>query len=233
MLLEKLDRAYLFCFCVHKGTYAQQNGLLSMWREYGEEGGYAIVFNREKVDEYLKEMDKQESNYMAASLLKKITYLRKKDSKIPIPADIRKDSDQLKKLLINRLIPLYWKQSPNEMDEAQEMEAYQAVLRLIIFIKHRSFYEEREFRLCLWPRLKKHLPPKDKQFAVESKIRKRGSAIISYVEFPIVLKGVLKEIIIGPQRDMETKQKFLKNYLQSQGLSKIKVRASDIPYLPR
>jgi|GEM_PF-6072323 len=46
-LTRALRKTYLFSFCVHEKDkkHIQNNGLLSMWRGYGEDGGYAFVFD--------------------------------------------------------------------------------------------------------------------------------------------------------------------------------------------
>jgi hypothetical protein len=234
--LEILREVYLLCFCVHTDSYAQQNGLLSMWCGYGQEGGYALVFDREKLMGYLKEIDKPELNYPVKSIFKKVTYLKKDDP--TIPETIRGDYNQLKELLINRLIPLYWEQKiTRKLTEKQEAKKYMSLLKLVSFIKHGGYREELEYRLCLYPMLNGSLEERNEPLNIKSGIRKRKLNIISYIEFPLnmlffKLDDFVKEIIIGPQQDMETKQKLLKSYLKNQSLSNIIVRESKISYRP-
>src|SRR5688500_17173214 len=43
---HKFLQPYCTCFCHHdKDTYERENGLLSQWRSYGRDAGYAVVFN--------------------------------------------------------------------------------------------------------------------------------------------------------------------------------------------
>ena len=46
---DKLPKAYLLYLCEHEGQ-DQANGLLSMWRSYGQNGGYSLVFDKTKLN---------------------------------------------------------------------------------------------------------------------------------------------------------------------------------------
>lgn len=228
---KKLPEAYLFSFCVHgyEDIQTRKNGLLSMWRGYGNEG-YALVFNKEKVGEYLNKLD---SFCPAGQIFEDVTYL-KEDDPARLCESRHEDYAQLLELIENNLIP--HKPLENRMAENEELEAYKALLRLIVLIKDNSFIEENEYRLCFFNYPMISLPDKSKH--VPLKIRKRGSSMVSFIEFPLnmlsaSIEDFVKHIIIGPQRDMELKQEFLESYLRSQGLTKITVSTSKIPYLDR
>jgi hypothetical protein len=45
---------YVVSFCGHRGAYERDNGLLSQWRAYGKDVGYAIVFDTRKLTELMK-----------------------------------------------------------------------------------------------------------------------------------------------------------------------------------
>src|SRR6266540_2391483 len=46
------DEIYILSFCgEHKNQHVNSNGLLSQWRGYGSGGGFAIVFDSQKLEE--------------------------------------------------------------------------------------------------------------------------------------------------------------------------------------
>lgn len=50
---------YFVCFCHHgAGSYERDNGLLSQWRAYGRDAGYAIVFNVKKLTDLFEKEGK-------------------------------------------------------------------------------------------------------------------------------------------------------------------------------
>ena len=50
---------YITCFCRPTGNEDFLHGLLSQWRGYGTDGGYAIQFSRKRLMEHLSETNKQ------------------------------------------------------------------------------------------------------------------------------------------------------------------------------
>ena len=45
---------YVVSFCGHKAVYERDNGLLSQWRAYGKDAGYAIVFDTKRLVALMK-----------------------------------------------------------------------------------------------------------------------------------------------------------------------------------
>jgi hypothetical protein len=52
--LTKAQDYYVASFCTSTNEWISLNGLLSQWRGYGEDGGYAIVFDTEKLESLLE-----------------------------------------------------------------------------------------------------------------------------------------------------------------------------------
>src|SRR5215475_12161713 len=53
------NEIYITSFCgEHKDSYINDNGLLSQWRGYGGNGGVALVFGTEKLEEMLRQEGK-------------------------------------------------------------------------------------------------------------------------------------------------------------------------------
>ncbi|MBS0587862.1 MAG: DUF2971 domain-containing protein [Proteobacteria bacterium] len=72
LLEDALAEPYIASFCTTSGLekgvrkLVAQHGLLSQWRGYGNDGGYAIVFNTEQFWELLKDVGKKMENSMYA-----------------------------------------------------------------------------------------------------------------------------------------------------------------------
>lgn len=49
---------YVVSFCKASDAWGSQHGLLSQWRGYGLDGGYAIVFDRERLGALLEQESK-------------------------------------------------------------------------------------------------------------------------------------------------------------------------------
>lgn len=45
----KFYEPFIVSFCGHKDSYERENGLLSQWRGYGQDAGYALVFDTKKL----------------------------------------------------------------------------------------------------------------------------------------------------------------------------------------
>ena len=50
--------AYLTCFCRSRREEDFKHGLLSQWRGYGEDGGYALQFSKSKLRKAIKKANK-------------------------------------------------------------------------------------------------------------------------------------------------------------------------------
>jgi hypothetical protein len=219
---DKHPNAYLFCLCVHNNEFTQENGLLSMWRGYGPNGGYSLVFNKQNLIEFLRV---QATHSLKAQIL---------DEKVEYPLEIIDFSLELNKHL-NTFKTFAKKEIiPSCVDNFRNLnitfEYYEAFLHLVTLIKHSGFNEENEYRICLFELGKDYIPEEEKNSAFKKEIRKRGSNIVNYIERPIEIEGLVKKIIIGPQRDSKLKKELLEGYLLSKDLN-IEVKVSDIPYL--
>jgi hypothetical protein len=86
--------------------------------------------------------------------------------------------------------------------------------------KHKSFEEEKEWRLCCFP--------EDYQL----KYRTKHSMLIPYLPFLIVDNNdhsIIRKIRIGPSRDKENLEKSVSLYLKDSRVS-AKVEVTDTPY---
>lgn len=216
MFDDLTDNAYLFSFCNHKDSEILDNGLLTMWRGYGKDEGYAIVFKFEEMKKYVSaylNLNDLLGEFLSSHIFEHVTYMEYSQNGKPFPNYLTRQLS-----VFESYLERYF-----QSDEDVTNEEATAIVSLMALIKHPGFCEEDEYRLCI-------IPVSTTELA-RFKLRKNSSSIISYIELPIKPKQLIQKIIIGPQRDIETKRKILEGYLREQGLTKIEVKASKIPYL--
>ncbi len=221
MIYKKfLPVSYVTSFCGHfQDTYESENGLLSMWRGYGNGNGVAIVFNKENLEERLtREMKAKKATFMSDL----VEYTHKNEAPFLIK------NEELHKYFetIQR-----WFEWFCELDESKDkgmtdkyleknsQEIGGALLNLLFRIKHKGFKEEIEYRLGVF-NFPERFPPKDKH----------------YIEINFDLKSTIENIIIGPGRDREKSGRDLissiKSLFNESKLAKDFVKYSETPYLP-
>jgi hypothetical protein len=215
---------YVTSFCYAKDYYEKKNGLLSQWRGYGSDGGYALIFKEQEVDELLRD---EKINYTYNILSRQdVTYL-----------DESVDIDKNK--LLKELIAIIRESSKNPANGRDlKINPVTAYLSLSATIKHNAFHEEKETRIIAVPHTKISTKV-DPNIRFGKTIKKpvcfRGSdgLLIPYIELllendsiPLPLVGV----IIGPHPDAARRRKSVEILLQEHSI-KAEVSISDIPFL--
>jgi hypothetical protein len=229
------DEFYIASF----SRYSSDDGLLSQWRAYGKDGGYALVFNKHKIEKLIKNKE--------GVLFGNVFYARNNI----INNDEQKMFEDSEQNSMN-----YWDESTQrQMDEAADniMEhikyileedkdpsidpdlkdmvekSYAGSLKWLAFCKHFGFSEENEFRIICSP-------------IYTRKFRDVNGRRIAYLELfkPTKQKtskgdkskflDAIEKIIIGPHRDKYEREKELSFWLKSTD-NNIDVAVSDIPYL--
>ncbi len=139
-----------FCTVVEGDDRTTQHGLLSQWRAYGQEGGYAIVFDSARLNELLFEEGQKWCGYDLFG--GKVVYSLDTDE--IIHRELGKHIDEIKNVYVN------WFKRPHvDMHE----QIYPALLSCACLFKHWGFREENELRIAA-------VPP-SKVVVDESKIR--------------------------------------------------------------
>lgn len=219
--LNKLLTIYFTSFCIHPedDDYTQKNGLLSQWRGYGRSGGYAIIFNKKKLIDLLKN---QALNYdLVDSGGGECIYTNQTDISKKIEA------------LINDAKWYFITQYINELIDANgpiSNESVFALFQCMVFLKDGAFREENEFRLYA---LRPCTTSQEENTKELKKIyyREKSGMMFPYIN---ILEKVpelpIEKIVIGPHQAQQLCEISLKSFLEEQGLSKIDVCCSDIPY---
>ncbi len=211
--------------------WLSENGLLSQWRAYGSDGGYAVVLDTGLLDKILSEEIKpyQDESYSWAD----VQYDLKENRRTDDP-DTNEWIERLE-TEANKYFRL-----KHDSDPAKFSEQFTV---LPSTFKHRGFDEEREVRLVLnllGPKIEFH-PDLQSVRQHPIKTRVQEGTTIPYVELCVRLEnGVrqhlpIKRIIVGPHRDKKDRKRAVQLLLKQHGLNDLidKVSVSDIPYRGR
>ena len=227
---EPLAEPYITSFCTTNDEYVKNHGLLSQWRGYGPDGGYAIVFDTAGLCQLLDEAGKKWENggdlfggsvmYSSDSDQKILEEFRESESVITSFFSSFLESDRY----------------PNDLEKI-----YPALTQCACRYKHRGFSEEKEVRVVAIPN-NKEVCEYARAVGMIVNEMPRGHFMRSGALVPIidVLKGVtfiptkclpIKRIIVGPHPNKEKRRRAVEMLLDQYGIKKADVLVSDIPYL--
>jgi len=218
-----------FCLVEINNQYIQRDGLLSQWRGYGVDGGYAVVFN---FSEMLGCFKKECEDFRYA---------------ISGSGDVCYECDNLNKQhdLFNHLNRIttfaskFYSFRVYGTDKPQPDEHdLESLAHCLARFKHRGFEEEREYRFFIFAfddekAVKKSAPLEENDKPLK-KIQNRlcrGTSVPYVKLFETVQRLPIEKIVAGPHKDKEKRVESLNIYLKGKGLSGIKVDCSEIPYI--
>lgn len=199
---------FIVSFCAHTDDYEKQHGLLSMWRAYGRDSGYAIVFDTKRLWDLVKE---------------EVAHYR---YDMPMMGDAVYDTgNEIFEKEFKSLIDALDKDLPRIFQE--EGGAYtdlnnQFMLSITRY-KHRGFSEEREVRIVVSPtdnklfKEAKKAGEKDQREQKKTCFRDNLSPYVALFD-KAKSKLPIKRIIVGPHADKERRLAKLKSYLDLHGL---------------
>lgn len=217
---------YITSFSTPCDEWVKEHGLLSQWRAYGSDGGYAIVFDTGKFDEIL---EAEASHYQAESF-----------SWVDVQYHLNKnrrtgDSDTDRWIEELEVASGKYFRSFSEKDSG---ELFSPLTILSTLFKHRGFEEEREVRFVL--SLLGPQPESDPEFQSAQqhpiKTKVRMGDVVPFVELCVrevnaVRKHLpIKHIIVGPHRDKDNRKRSVQLLLKQHGLNPDMVTVSDISY---
>jgi Protein of unknown function (DUF2971) len=230
-IAPKLHDHYITSFSTITEPWVREHGLLSQWRAYGSDGGYALVFDTSRLDKILSEETApyQEENFSWVDVQYHLNEnYRTNDT----------DTNQWIEQLETAAAKYF--RSRTE-DDASELSAPLTILSSLF--KHRGFEEEREVRLVL--SLLGSEPESHPEFLsvrqhpVQTTVRKGET--VPFVELCVrEVGGVrqhlpIKRIIIGPHREKNARKRAVQLLLRQHGLNDLidNVSVSNIPYRGR
>lgn len=197
------------CVC----SFSEERDSLSQWRAYGgPTSGYAIGIN----PSHLAEMVRLEEFYLTRCLYKpteQTSLIGTLVAKILVEnMDRLTGENQEEWIAASKLL----------LPRGGSLAAYLNSIAPVL--KHESFAEEREWRIISQP-----LPCGLERFG----FRPGVSMLIPYYRVPIAYKDQslkLDEVIIGPTPNVEQSRSSVRSFLVSQGLEKVPVEVSAVPY---
>jgi len=215
--------AYITCFCRPIGKEDFYHGLLSQWRAYGQDGGYAIQFSRRKLAQAyegmspavyeLREVHYESDNELRRKILDHrsafIEAFHRYLDQLAQPLDSTKDSWQN---------PL-----PHLLGGPLE-----SLLDYLVYTKNTHFAEERESRMSAFVAAD---PSSSAVFPV--RYFNRNGLLVPYISTPEAgfdLLSCIEWVIVGPSPRVDARYKSISQLVRQSSNPKIQVRVSHIPY---
>lgn len=217
---------YITSFATTNNKQVSENGLLSQWRAYGSDGGYALVLDTAALDDVLR---KEGEAYPEIEFLMGDIQYRLNDN--------RRTDDQDTDGMIESLEKAF-KEFVDSGKQKGAAGLAKWLTTLSLLFKHEGFEEEKEVRLVL-AQLGPGLESEPRLQSVKQHpvcTRNQSGEIVPYVELCVrKIDNVrqhlpIKRIIVGPHRDKHDRKRAVQLLLKQHGLSPDIVTVSDIPY---
>jgi len=217
---------FIVSFCTTKSPSIAKSGLLSQWRGYGKEGGYAIVFDTARLSDLIvEEGKKEECDLFGGDVL----YSSANDDRF-------RDEFGDDTSILQTSIENYFSSdgAPSSLEAT-----YHPVMRCACRYKHWGFEEEAEVRVVSIPNSKVILQAAAEGIAAKTiniEHFSRGGLLVPCI---YLFKNVtsisgrllpIKRIIVGPHKDKIKRKHSIENLLYSLNLT-IPVSVSEIPYV--
>ena len=224
---EEATDHYITSFCTSGDDQVSENGLLSQWRGYGLDGGYAIVFACEDLNSLLER--ESQMYYEERILLAEVQYDMANLSEVTDPLvleHIQNIKNWVKDLLSTN------GRNPDH-DQAAESNSL-----LSILCKHRGFGEEKEVRIVVSEPSAKIGP--DPQNNTGKPYREVRSCLRNGVSVPVLhlfenqdLNTLpIRRVIVGPHPDKGDRRKAVEILLNNNNIH-AEVVVSDTPFRGR
>jgi hypothetical protein len=183
---------------------------LSQWRGYGKAGWYALRFDPEKLDSVTHVNSEGERVRGADPVLVKVRYR----------AAFEDDILQMAYAYVEDMVNLRELEREDEKEDARGrawVDLFSKVLEIARQIKHRSFMEEREYRI---------ITRGNEQFYTPSKIGLIPRVLVQFDS------GAVKEVMVGPGEFSDLRKLSLERYLDRNRdrYPDVNVTLSQVPY---
>jgi hypothetical protein len=220
---------YVLSFCTPTNERVSQHGLLSQWRGYGTDGGYALVFDTARLDALLhEEAEKWAWDLFGGDVI------YSSDPPDKFREDLGPATDAIKAGVAEFI------RSAGNHDALEPV--YYALIQCACRYKHWGFDEEREVRIVAIPA--------NKEIAEESQRRNLGipekprhSFVRNGAVVPCIhlFEGIMADrnrvlpitrVIVGPHPEKDSRRRATDILLHENGFD-IPVSESEIPYAAR
>ena len=227
----KLNKPYVTAFCSVTSNSVSDDGLLSQWRGYGTDGGYAIVFETKKLQQLLE--GENNNFHYQTSVWGDVEYYDQDNSQKAAHPETLKWEATLQESIRSFILT----GKKEEIDGLAEPITFLSCMH-----KHIGFREEAEVRIVAIPanaelfelaqKSGEKRPRKPIEFAM-----KNGILVPYIMLFGRQFNGKLtrlpiSKIIVGPHPERDKRRKAVELMLEQHEI-KAEVLVSDIPYLGR
>lgn len=214
---------YVTAFCATKDKWTAQNGLLSQWRGYGLDGGYAIVFNAKGLVDLLNTERKMyfEEEWAWGNVLYTPADLSSFQDKHNV-----KHFEHVRKGVSDFL---------ETKDTKKAYPAFNSIALLSAFYKHRGFREEKEFRIFVSePSVKVGPAPSNnsgKAYRIAHSYLRNGATVpcIHLFEDQELKALPIRRVIVGPHPEKQERKKSVEVLLRNHGID-AEVSVTDTPF---
>jgi hypothetical protein len=218
------DETYTISFC-HPPVFDPNDGLLSQWRGYGKDGGYAIVFDTNGLMRLL-EAEAAQYNYQHLAMTD-VEYFGR-----DITASARfQDTIQNEIWLQNAIADFVLTNETSKLEPT-----YSLIKILSCSSKHKGFSEEAEVRIIATPAVPDDPPHALPEKGIREKhFRSANGLLIPYIKIFGRAKAIgmhplpITKIIVGPHPERLSRKKALEIMLQKMKID-VDVIVSSIPY---
>jgi hypothetical protein len=218
---------YVLSFCTAATRQVTEHGLLSQWRGYGRDGGYAIEFETARLDSLL---GGEGAKWVYDLFGGDVIY--SSDSSEKLREELGQSIDDIKASVTQFL------RTAGEPETLKKI--YSALIQCACRYKHWGFDEEKEVRVVAIPPNKEIVQEmKRRGRNVDEKPRRsflRGGTPVPCIH---LFEGIAKlpdrplpitRVIVGPHPDKEKRRRGVEIQLAQYGLN-IPVSISEIPYV--
>jgi hypothetical protein len=212
------------------------DGLLSQWRGYGRDGGFAIVFDSLEIYQSYHRFPKNCGKHTGKSSEDC------EDCKIELSAKIMDEVvyDYQDGQLENRILCTAMehvakvvvdddlKYKIEDIPSQTMNDNIIGIIGTIVLTKHKGFKEEKEIRFACLNRFEKREGGYANRSPYETSIEFGAPRL--KIDFS---PSAIKKIIIGPQPNQEKIKVFINYYLESNDYHNVEIVSSEIPFIPR
>lgn len=214
---------YVLCFSAPAGHGVADHGLLSQWRGYGSDGGYALVFDTEKLEEQLG----AEAHNFPDTLFwwSNVEYALDHEE-IPVGREKLKCFNTLRTAVLEFL---------RTGEFAKASDVWVDLPFLATTCKHWGFAEEREVRIVvnqIGSEVRRRYPDAKELRRHQVHYFQRNSSPVPTIHLFETDKGLnlpIKRVLVGPHANKYARKKAVEMLLEEVGLD-AEVMVSEIPF---
>jgi hypothetical protein len=228
-IARRFNQPYIVSFCTPNNFTVSRNGLLSQWRGYGKEGGYAIVFDTKGLEELLTA--EAAGNFYQFLHWGDVHYHQEDDDLTNAEPEFIEAEETLR----SAIGAFVKNQSQDDLEKT-----FGPTTMLSCSLKHWGFHEEREVRIVAIPPtpelVREGLAQGESRPVRSPRTFIRGGTPVPYLDlfsrsgddFGCILP--ITRVVVGPHPQRELRKRAVQQILESRGIA-AEVVVSQIPYI--